>query len=76
MKKLFNLLSIVLILAGNNILLAQQDGKEPARIVGVAKDAKTGDPVGYATAALYKKGMDVSMAGAVADGDGKFFITG
>ncbi|WP_439474088.1 TonB-dependent receptor domain-containing protein [Algoriphagus formosus] len=76
MKKLLNLLFILLLLAGNNLVLAQQDGKEPARIVGIAKDAKTGDPVGYATAALYKKGMNVSMAGAVADGDGKFFITG
>ncbi len=40
--------------------------KEPTRILGVAKDLKTGSPVGYATAALYKAGSDVSVAGAVA----------
>lgn len=57
---------------------AQQTGekKESARIIGVAKDLKTGEPVGYATAALYKAGTDVSTSGAVADGDGTFFITG
>ncbi len=57
---------------------AQQtvEKKESARIIGVAKDLKTGEPVGYATAALYKAGTDVSTSGAVADGDGTFFITG
>lgn len=57
---------------------AQQtpEKKEPTRIIGVAKDLKTGQPVGYATAALYKAGTDVSTAGAVADGEGVFFITG
>jgi outer membrane receptor for ferrienterochelin and colicin len=53
-----------------------QEKKEPTRIIGVAKDLKTGQPVGYATAALYKTGTDVSTAGAVADGDGVFYITG
>ena len=57
---------------------AQQvpDKKEPARLLGVAKDLKTGDPVAYATAALYKSGTTASIAGAVADGDGVFYITG
>ena len=57
---------------------AQQtgDSKTPARIIGVAKDLKSGEAVGYATAALYKTGSDVSTAGAVADGDGVFYITG
>ncbi|AMQ56044.1 TonB-dependent receptor domain-containing protein [Algoriphagus sanaruensis] len=57
---------------------AQQtgDSKTPARIIGVAKDLKSGEAVGYATAALYKAGSDVSTAGAVADGDGVFYITG
>ena len=57
---------------------AQQtpEKKEPVRILGVAKDLKTGQPVGYATAALYKAGSDVSTSGAVADGNGVFYITG
>ena len=57
---------------------AQQtpDKKEPARLLGVAKDLKTGNPVGYATAALYKAGTTASIAGAVADGNGVFYITG
>lgn len=76
MKKLLNLIIVFLFAAGSYSVFAQQTEKEPARIIGVAKDAKSGEPVGYATAALYKKGADVSLAGAVADGDGKFFITG
>ncbi|EAZ80604.1 TonB-dependent receptor domain-containing protein [Algoriphagus machipongonensis] len=48
----------------------------PARIVGVAKDNATGEPVPYATAALYKTGTEENIAGAVADDEGKFFITG
>lgn len=76
MKKLLNLIIVFLFAAGSFSVFAQQTEKEPARIIGVAKDAKSGEPVGYATAALYKKGADVSLAGAVADGDGKFFITG
>ena len=57
---------------------AQQtaEKKVPTRIIGIAKDLKTGEPVGYATAALYKAGTEVSTAGAVADGEGIFFITG
>ncbi|TFV94658.1 TonB-dependent receptor [Algoriphagus kandeliae] len=76
MKKLLNLIIVFFFAAGSISAFAQQTEKEPARIIGVAKDAKSGEPVGYATAALYKKGADVSLAGAVADGDGKFFITG
>jgi outer membrane receptor protein involved in Fe transport len=77
MKKLFNLLltfAVVCLQAS----FAQQttENKGPARIYGVAKDLKTGQPVGYATAALYKAGSDVSTSGAVADGDGAFYITG
>ena len=57
---------------------AQQLGeaKTPARIIGIAKDLKTGVPVGYATAALYTSGSETSIAGAVADGEGVFYITG
>ncbi|NVJ84806.1 MAG: TonB-dependent receptor [Algoriphagus sp.] len=76
MKKLLNLILVFFLFAAAIPVIAQQDGDEPARIIGVAKDGKSGEPVGYATAALYKKGADVSLAGAVADGDGKFFITG
>ena len=50
--------------------------KAPARILGIAKDLKTGAPIGYATAALYKSGTTLSVAGAVADGEGVFYITG
>lgn len=48
----------------------------PSKIVGIAKDVKTGEPVAYATASLYVAGSETNIAGAVADGDGKFFITG
>lgn len=75
MKKLLNLI-ILFAALGMTQAFAQQSQSQPARIIGVAKDAKTGEPVGYATAALYKKGSDVSMSGAVADGEGKFYITG
>ncbi len=50
--------------------------KQPARIIGVAKDLKTGEAVAYATAALYKAGTDTNIAGGVADGEGTFFIAG
>ena len=50
--------------------------KAPARILGIAKDLKTGTPISYATAALYKAGTTLSIAGAVADGEGVFYITG
>ncbi len=77
MKKLLNLI-LAIALFGPQMAIAQQagEGKAPARIIGTAKDLKTGEPVGYATAALYKAGSDVSTSGAVADGDGVFFITG
>lgn len=53
-----------------------QTGATAGRIRGIAKDLKTGEAVGYATAALYKAGTEVSTSGAVADGDGVFYITG
>jgi outer membrane receptor for ferrienterochelin and colicin len=76
MKKLFNLILLFTFLS-LGVAVAQQttEKKEPARILGIAKDLKTGEPVAYATAALYKAGSDVSFAGAVADGKGVFFIT-
>lgn len=77
MKKLIYLVTLFSIFS-LGFASAQQtpEKKEPTRIIGVAKDLKTGQPVGYATAALYKAGTDVSTAGAVADGEGVFFITG
>lgn len=77
MKKLLNLI-IAFTFFGGTVSFAQQteDSKGPARIIGVAKDLKTGEPIGYATAALYKAGTDLSTSGAVADGEGVFFITG
>lgn len=78
MKKAIYLLVFNLFL-GFGMAKAQQtlpEAKQPARIIGVAKDLKTGDAVAYATAALYASGTDTNIAGGVADGDGKFFIAG
>ncbi|MDF2157470.1 TonB-dependent receptor [Algoriphagus sp. CAU 1675] len=75
MKKLLNFL-ILFTSLGFLGAQAQEVDSQPARIVGVAKDSKSGEPVGYVTAALFKAGSETSIAGAVADGDGKFFITG
>ena len=78
MKKVIYLLVFNLIL-GLSLVQAQQTppvAKQPARIIGVAKDLKTGEPVSYATAALYKSGTENNIAGGVADGEGKFFIAG
>ncbi|PZX60382.1 outer membrane receptor protein involved in Fe transport [Algoriphagus ratkowskyi] len=78
MKKLFNIIAVFLLISSSAVVAQQTSGKEatPSRIVGVAMDSKTGDPVAYATAALYVAGSETNIAGAVADGDGKFFITG
>lgn len=77
MKNLLNL-ALAFFFLGTSAVTAQQSptGNAAGRITGIAKDLKTGEPVGYATAALYKAGSDVSTAGAVADGDGVFHITG
>jgi len=78
MKKIIYLLVFNLFL-GFGLTQAQQTppaAKQPARIIGVAKDLKTGEPVSYATAALYKSGTDTNIAGGVADDEGKFFIAG
>lgn len=77
MKKLLNLAILLITLISTQVFAQQtESANQPARIIGVAKDLKTGEPVGYATAALYKAGSDVSTAGAVADGEGVFYITG
>ncbi|SFT98003.1 Outer membrane receptor for ferrienterochelin and colicins [Algoriphagus locisalis] len=77
MKNLFNIIAFFL-LTSSAVMAHQASEKSntPAKIIGVAKDASTGEPVGYATAALYAAGSETNVAGAVADGDGKFFITG
>lgn len=78
MKKLVNFLTLFILISSGS-LMAQQTPKAentPAKIVGVAKDSNTGEPIAYATAALYASGSDTNIAGGVADGDGKFFITG
>jgi outer membrane receptor protein involved in Fe transport len=78
MKKAIYLLVFNLFL-GFGLAQAQQTppaAKQPARIIGVAKDLKTGEAVSYATAALYKSGTDTNIAGGVADDEGKFFIAG
>ncbi|MEP0713523.1 MAG: carboxypeptidase-like regulatory domain-containing protein, partial [Algoriphagus sp.] len=78
MKKLLNIIALFFLISSSTVIAQQTPGKEttPSKIIGVAKDAKTGEPVAYATAALYAAGGDTNVAGAVADGDGKFFITG
>jgi outer membrane receptor protein involved in Fe transport len=78
MKKAIYLFVFNLFL-GFGLTQAQQTpptAKQPARIIGVAKDLKTGEAVAYATAALYKSGTDTNIAGAVADDEGNFFIAG
>ncbi|WBL43657.1 TonB-dependent receptor [Algoriphagus halophytocola] len=78
MKKLVNFLSLFILLSTGSLLAQQtaKNGSTPAKIVGVAKDSNSGEPIPYATAALYTSGSDTNIAGGVADGDGKFFITG
>lgn len=78
MKNLLHLV-FAFFFVGTSLSTAQQQAggaNTPARIIGIAKDLKTGEPVGYATAALYKAGSEVSIAGAVAGGQGVFHITG
>lgn len=77
MKKLLNLIFFLTLLGSANVFAQQNANQDtPARIIGVAKDGKSGEPVAYATAALYKAGTDTNVAGAVADGDGQFYIIG
>jgi outer membrane receptor protein involved in Fe transport len=78
MKKSIYLLIFNLFL-GLSLAQAQQTppaAKQPARIIGVAKDLKTGEVISYATAALYKAGTETNIAGGVADDEGRFFIAG
>lgn len=78
MKKLFYLLMFFSLITTISVSAQTNETskKTPARIIGVAKDQNTGDPVSYATAALYKSGTEENIAGGVADDEGKFFITG
>lgn len=78
MKKLINIIAVLFLISTSGIMAQQTAGKvtTPSKIVGIAKDVKTGEPVAYATAVLYVAGSETNIAGAVADGDGKFFITG
>jgi outer membrane receptor protein involved in Fe transport len=78
MKNLNNLLAIFFFLAVGTTFAQQTppQTKQPAQIIGTAKDLKTGEAVAYATAALFKSGTDINIAGGVADGEGKFFIAG
>lgn len=78
MNKLIYKLTVLLFL-GSTVSFAQTTAKEqkaPVRIVGVAKDQSTGEPVAYSTAALFVAGTDKNVAGGVADGSGQFFIAG
>ncbi len=50
--------------------------KAAYRISGKVIDKTSGDPVAYATVLLLDAVSEKNIAGAVADGDGEFFITG
>lgn len=78
MKKFLNIIAVLFLISTSGLMAQQTTGKEttPVKIVGTAKDVSSGEPVAYATVALYAAGSDTNIAGAVADGDGKFFITG
>ena len=78
MKKFLNIIAVILFVSSTGVMAQETAGKAttPSKIVGIAKDIKTGEPVAYATAALFEAGSETSIAGAVADGDGKFIITG
>ncbi len=78
MKKLIYLTLFFSVIATFSVSAqtSESSKKTPARIIGVAKDQNTGEPVAYATAALYLAGTEDNIAGGVADDEGKFFITG
>lgn len=78
MKKLLYLTLFFSLVASISVFAqtTETTKKSPARIIGVAKDQNSGEPVSYATAALYKAGTEENIAGGVADDEGKFFITG
>lgn len=76
MKKITFLLVFVLTAMSFGGFAQEVDENSPIRIVGIAIDGKTNEPVPYATAALYDATDGSTVAGAVADGDGKFFIAG
>jgi outer membrane receptor protein involved in Fe transport len=78
MKTLTNLLAIIFFLVVGRTFAQQNplQTNQPARIMGTAKNLKTGEVVAYSTAALFKSGTDTNIAGGVADGEGKFFIAG
>lgn len=78
MKSSLKILLVAIIALNASGSFAQQNLNQdsPARIIGLAKDSKTGQPVAYATAAIYKPGTETNIAGAVADANGRFYIVG
>ena len=77
MKK-FTYLFLFISLFGLQTAFGQNAAEEekPVRIVGVAVTGEAEEPVPYATAALVNPEDGTTIAGAVADGEGKFFIAG
>lgn len=77
MKK-FTYLFLVLVFFLPRIVSAQEESAKdkPVRIVGIAVSGEAEEPVPYATAALVNPVDGTTIAGAVADGEGKFFIAG
>jgi len=81
MKLLFNkLVLLCLCLFGIGQFGFAQDGngtgKKVYQITGKIIEADAGSPVSYATVLLLEQGTDKQISGAVADDNGKFFITG
>ncbi|MHA7130018.1 TonB-dependent receptor domain-containing protein [Algoriphagus namhaensis] len=77
MKKITTLFLFLALLV-TSVAFGQEENAEdkPVRIVGVAVTGEGEEPVPYATAALVNPEDGTTIAGAVADGDGRFFIAG
>jgi len=77
MKKLFSIIILLTITTWSEVFAQEVNVEDlPIRIVGVAVTGDAEEPVPYATAALVDPEDGTTVAGAVADGDGKFFIAG
>ncbi|WP_143959806.1 TonB-dependent receptor domain-containing protein [Litoribacter populi] len=72
------LLSLLLVLTSFQVLLAQNADTEKAtyRITGRILEKSTGEPVPYASAVLLNAETKEQVTGAVADVEGRFYITG
>ncbi len=76
MRKFYYLLIVLALFSTGTYAQEENNEDKPIRIVGVAVSGDEAEPVPYATAALINPEDGSTVAGAVADGDGKFFIAG